>query len=196
MTHVTCRLTAKTRDQLRNPTLGNRVWTTITFLRAFSCRPYVPQVLWASTRQHESPVPSQCKSRAHSVWMWALFTCLKIIVSNMDYGGVQLWCVCVSGCRRSDGQSDSGRRAVHGNTARVERLVLQQRHSPLPETGRRRLRSLTARCRRRDFNENKEKCGIDWQGVLSLKCRLAWSVILVDPARRRFYGIICAVSAW
>ena len=95
MTHVTCRLTAKTRDQLRNPTLGNRVWTTFTFLRAFSCRPYVPQVLWASTRQHESPVPSQCKSRAHSVWMWALFTCLKIIVSNMDYGGVQLWCVCV-----------------------------------------------------------------------------------------------------
>jgi len=29
MTHVTCRLTAKNRDQLRNPTLGNRVWTTL-----------------------------------------------------------------------------------------------------------------------------------------------------------------------
>ena len=28
MTHVTCRLTAKNRDQLRNPTLGNRVWAT------------------------------------------------------------------------------------------------------------------------------------------------------------------------
>ena len=26
MTHVTCRLTAKNRDQLQNPTLGNRVW--------------------------------------------------------------------------------------------------------------------------------------------------------------------------
>jgi len=26
--HVTCRLTAKNRDQLRNPTLGNRVWAT------------------------------------------------------------------------------------------------------------------------------------------------------------------------
>ena len=26
MTHITCRLTAKNRDQLRNPTLGNRVW--------------------------------------------------------------------------------------------------------------------------------------------------------------------------
>jgi len=32
MTHVTCRLTAKNRDQLRNPALGNRVWATFTFL--------------------------------------------------------------------------------------------------------------------------------------------------------------------
>jgi len=32
MTHVTCRLTAKNRDQLRNPTLGNREWASFTFL--------------------------------------------------------------------------------------------------------------------------------------------------------------------
>jgi len=32
MTHVTCRLTAKNRDQLRNPTLGNRVLATFAFL--------------------------------------------------------------------------------------------------------------------------------------------------------------------
>ena len=32
MTHVTCRLTAKNRDQLRNPTLGNRAWAAFTFL--------------------------------------------------------------------------------------------------------------------------------------------------------------------
>ena len=30
MTHVTCRLTAKNRDRLRNPTLGNRVRATFT----------------------------------------------------------------------------------------------------------------------------------------------------------------------
>jgi len=30
MNHVSCRLTAKNRDQLRNPKLGNRVWTTFT----------------------------------------------------------------------------------------------------------------------------------------------------------------------
>jgi len=29
---VTCRLTAKNRDQLPNPTLGNRVWATFTFV--------------------------------------------------------------------------------------------------------------------------------------------------------------------
>ena len=37
LTHVTCRLTAKKRDQLRNPTLGNRVSATLLLL---SC-PYV-----------------------------------------------------------------------------------------------------------------------------------------------------------
>jgi len=31
MTHITCRLTAKNRDQLRKPTLCNRVWATFTF---------------------------------------------------------------------------------------------------------------------------------------------------------------------
>jgi len=34
VTHVTCRLTAKNRDQLRNPTLGNLVWATFTFYRS------------------------------------------------------------------------------------------------------------------------------------------------------------------
>ena len=35
MTHVTCRLTAKNGDQLRNPTLSNRVWATFTFIRDY-----------------------------------------------------------------------------------------------------------------------------------------------------------------
>ena len=30
MTHVTCRLTAKNRDQLRNPTFANRAWAAFT----------------------------------------------------------------------------------------------------------------------------------------------------------------------
>jgi len=32
MTHVTCGLTAKNRDQLRNPTFGNRVLATFTLI--------------------------------------------------------------------------------------------------------------------------------------------------------------------
>ena len=31
MTHVTCRLTVRNRDQLLNPALGNRVWAAFTF---------------------------------------------------------------------------------------------------------------------------------------------------------------------
>jgi len=31
MNGVTCRLSTKNRDQLRNPTLGSRVWATFTF---------------------------------------------------------------------------------------------------------------------------------------------------------------------
>ena len=38
VTHVTCRLTAKNRDQLRNPTLGNRVWATVTFFNVTRLR--------------------------------------------------------------------------------------------------------------------------------------------------------------
>jgi len=36
MTHVTCRLTAKNWDQLRDPTFGNRVWAAYTFYPARS----------------------------------------------------------------------------------------------------------------------------------------------------------------
>ena len=32
MTHITCRLTAKNWDHLRNPMLGNRVWATYLYL--------------------------------------------------------------------------------------------------------------------------------------------------------------------
>ena len=42
MTHVTCRLTVENRNQLRNPTLSNRVWATFNlfylFNPAFGCQ--------------------------------------------------------------------------------------------------------------------------------------------------------------
>jgi len=47
MTHVTvtCRLTAKNRDQLWNPTLGNRVWLPTFFLGLFVAAAYRPFVV-------------------------------------------------------------------------------------------------------------------------------------------------------
>jgi len=37
--YVTCRLTAKNRDQLRDPTLGNRVWATFLVWEAYRASP-------------------------------------------------------------------------------------------------------------------------------------------------------------
>jgi len=41
LTHITCRLTAKHRDQLRNPKLCNRVWATYTFYPFRTVRPFL-----------------------------------------------------------------------------------------------------------------------------------------------------------
>ena len=46
MTHVTCRLTAKNRDQLWNHTLDNRVWATFTFFYCHTKQYYVQQGQW------------------------------------------------------------------------------------------------------------------------------------------------------
>ena len=50
MTHVTCGLTANNRDQLQNPTLGNRVLTTFTF--------YMPGI--PHTAQGQGDAPQNC----------------------------------------------------------------------------------------------------------------------------------------
>jgi len=69
MTHVTCRLTAKNRDQLRNPMLGNRVWATFTFIPLTNPAPislrsshlklserFGMRVCWRSSRAPKPPV--------------------------------------------------------------------------------------------------------------------------------------------
>jgi len=51
LTHVTCRLTAKNLDQLRNPTLGIRVWAAFTFrLLMIVCLQCFDAVGWAAGR--------------------------------------------------------------------------------------------------------------------------------------------------
>ena len=51
MTHVTCRLTAKNRDQLRNPTLGNRARATFNFFLQCSSSASLKTELNRLTRQ-------------------------------------------------------------------------------------------------------------------------------------------------
>jgi len=53
MTHVTCGLTAKNRDHLRNPMLGNRVWATFlmsssTFFTSVPCIESWPRITQAA----------------------------------------------------------------------------------------------------------------------------------------------------
>ena len=57
MTHVTCRLTAKNRDQLQNPTLGNRVWATFTLFPSLFV-----QVKGRTGRRHSSQVGIEART--------------------------------------------------------------------------------------------------------------------------------------
>ena len=85
MTYVTCRLTAKTRDQLRNPTLGNRVWATFftyTALRSRSLRPckyqtsivrmHVPHSA-AYLRNLSLFLTQMTRYLLHIGWLWHIF---------------------------------------------------------------------------------------------------------------------------
>ena len=78
MTYVTCWLTAKNRDQLQNPTLGNRVWATFTFLRLNPTQPNLTHALtvkFLDTTQI-NPWLDQCMMTTHCL-VW--YTNLKIL---------------------------------------------------------------------------------------------------------------------
>ena len=81
MTHVTCRLTAKNRDQLRNPALGNRVWASFTFLetltealdvkfsadRAYAVLPGLPQPCDQQTDRQTDRPRYTCSNRPRTL---------------------------------------------------------------------------------------------------------------------------------
>ena len=57
MTHITCRLTAKNRGQLRNPTLGDRVWASFHWRQPRrGCRGHIPQYFGWGTSTGISPI--------------------------------------------------------------------------------------------------------------------------------------------
>ena len=69
MTHVTCRLTAKNRDQLRNPTLGSRAWATFFSIEQLRRSVYCTVLLAASrakTMDQQQQQPAQVSSSSSS----------------------------------------------------------------------------------------------------------------------------------
>ena len=68
MTHTTYRLTAKNRDQLRNPTLNNRVWAIFTFLhhqtalQHMQWRTSSSRASWYNTLMHSSITTDSSRS--------------------------------------------------------------------------------------------------------------------------------------
>jgi len=68
MTHVACRLTAKSRDQLRNPTLDNRVWATVYSLLIYVCLfNSIAFKFCFRVDSTRTPVVNTCGDRAFSV---------------------------------------------------------------------------------------------------------------------------------
>ena len=59
MIHVSCRLTAKNCDQLRNPTLGNGVWATFTFVQVYEPGLWTWQDVLESDHLKLSPVTAK-----------------------------------------------------------------------------------------------------------------------------------------
>jgi len=81
VTHVTYRLTAKNRDQLLNPTLGNRVWATFTFLL----------IRWTETALCLRVVrPSVCACVNHCV-VWRVSRALEyfVISENLSLSAIR-----------------------------------------------------------------------------------------------------------
>jgi len=83
VTRIICRLTAKNRDQLRNPMLSNRVWATFTFSMNL--------VLWTFTVCFNWCLQCGC-GHCSCLWNWhLLLLCyLQVDVTTMLFTIVQL----------------------------------------------------------------------------------------------------------
>ena len=94
MTHVTCRLTAKNRDQLQNPTLGNRVWAIPLPFSLFVTN--APSALFA----HAFGACSLCNFRALgplcllSALAATSFDCCGFVVEFIVYNTLDKFHVC------------------------------------------------------------------------------------------------------
>jgi len=68
MTHDTCRLTAKNRDRLQNPTLGSRVWATFLNTIVYTIILFAFSALTPLVGRHEGH--PACKKLSGGVLAW------------------------------------------------------------------------------------------------------------------------------
>jgi len=120
MTHVACRLTAKNRDQLRNPTLGNRVWATFTFLtlgREITRPETTRSAIHFLFLRSPSPVARYCFTHVSSIFSYSsLFPCslkftIGLLASEKNYTQLQ----------KLEGTKTSGPRDPRSRSGRVPR---------------------------------------------------------------------------
>ena len=122
MTHVTCRLTAKNRDQLRNPALGNRVWASFTFTLVVRVR--LPTVD-SGCQVCVEYIAERRLAVAYTSLFYVLIYLLPVVVMLVAYGRV----VVTLARRRPIGDSPDSRRQSR------QRLQVLQLHTPSHLTG-------------------------------------------------------------
>ena len=62
MTHITCRLTAKNRNHLQNPTVGNQAWATFTLMQPCAGAWVGGAVVYVCVAAYGAPRPGQHRS--------------------------------------------------------------------------------------------------------------------------------------
>jgi len=89
MTHVTCRLTAKNRDQLRNPALGSRVWATFFYLLLWKLGP-IGSVRARFARLQTSWERADISAAVTSGALWSITATTKTVFSQFPTKSISL----------------------------------------------------------------------------------------------------------
>jgi len=116
MTHITCRLTVKNRDQLRNSTLGNRIWASFLDCVCAVCMP-MGLVAWYNRLID--------KTRTRSSYQLVVFKIAGLVHESL-VGAAPAYLA--DDCRLL---SDVGRRPLRSNSNDMRKLLVPRTHNKL-----------------------------------------------------------------